>query len=82
MGLVIGDALGMPIQFMEREELKKNPVISMQGYGTYSMPLGTWSNDSSMALATLASIREMQGIDCREIMERFVRGHFEGEYTP
>ena len=30
----------------------------MEGYGTYNMPPGTWSDDSSMALATLDSIRE------------------------
>ena len=26
MGLVVGDALGMPVQFKTREELKDNPV--------------------------------------------------------
>ena len=82
MGVIIGDALGMPVQFMEREELKINPVTSMQGYGTYNMPPGTWSDDGSMTLATLASICEMQGMDCQDIMERFVKWHFEGEYTP
>ena len=27
MGLVVGDALGMPVQFVDRSELKKNPEI-------------------------------------------------------
>lgn len=30
MGVVLGDALGMPIQFLPREELKKNPVKTME----------------------------------------------------
>jgi len=82
MGLVVGDALGMPVQFAKREEVKINPVKTMEGNGTYNMPPGTWSDDSSMALATLDSIREKGDVDYPDIMERFVRWLFEGEYTP
>ena len=82
MGVVVGDALGMPVQFVDRVELKNNPVETMEGYGTYNMPPGTWSDDSSMALATLDSIREKGDIDYTDIMERFVRWNFYGEYTP
>ena len=42
MGIVVGDALGVPVQFVSREELKKYPVRTMDGYGTYNMPPGTW----------------------------------------
>ena len=62
MGVVIGDNLGMPVQFWSREEIKEDPVISMRGYGTYNMPPGTWSDDSSMAIATLDSILKNHGI--------------------
>jgi len=82
MGVVVGDALGMPVQFVNRAELKKNPVKAMEGYGTYHMPAGTWSDDSSMALATLDSIREKRDVDYSDIMERFYKWLFLGEYTP
>lgn len=82
MGVVVGDALGMPVQFVDRAELKINPVRTMEGYGTYNMPPGTWSDDSSMALATLASIREKGEVDYSDIMERFYKWLFFGEYTP
>ena len=82
MGLVVGDALGVPVQFAEREELKINPVKTMEGYGTYFMPPGTWSDDTSMALATLDSIREKERIDLSDIMDKFVAWLFDGEYTP
>ena len=82
MGLIVGDALGMPVQFYTRDEVKKNPIVGMRGYGTYNMPPGTWSDDSSMALATLASIREKGGIDLTDIMERFVNWLVSGGYTP
>ena len=82
MGVVVGDALGMPVQFSDRAELKMNPVKTMEGYGVYNMPPGTWSDDSSMALATLESIREKSEVDYSDIMERFVKWNFDGEYTP
>lgn len=82
MGLVVGDALGMPVQFENRTYLKENPVKGMQGYGTYNMPPGTWSDDSSLALATLASIKEKDDIDYTDIMERIEKWLFNGEYTP
>lgn len=46
------------------------------------MPPGTWSDDSSMALATLASIKECDDINYSDIMERFVSWSCDGEYTP
>lgn len=82
MGVVVGDTLGMPVQFADREELHMNPVKTMEGYGTYHMPPGTWSDDSSMALATLDSIREKGEVNYSDIMERFFKWLFLGEYTP
>ncbi len=82
MGLVVGDALGMPVQFMDRSEIKKHPVETMEGYGTYNMPPGTWSDDSSMAFATLVSLQEKNGVDYQDMMERFVNWTVKGEYTP
>lgn len=82
MGVIIGDALGLPAQFLSREELKSNPVTEMRGYGTFHMPPGAWSDDGSMTLATLDSIREKKGIDYDDIMQRFVGWNFEGQYTP
>ncbi len=41
MGVVVGDALGCPVQFRSRKEVRDNPVTSMIGHGTYDMPAGT-----------------------------------------
>jgi len=30
MGVAVGDALGLPVQFMNREALRENPVTGMQ----------------------------------------------------
>ena len=72
IGLIIGDALGVPVEFTSREILKKDPVTGMRGYGTYNMPPGTWSDDSSMTIATIASIINKQTIDYDDIMCEFL----------
>ena len=56
MGLCVADALGVPVEFEDRDSLLKNPVVSMRGYGTYNQPAGTWSDDSSMTLCLLDSL--------------------------
>ena len=82
MGVIIGDALGCPVQFLSREEIAENPVTEMQGYGTYNMPVGTWTDDGSMTLATLISIQKNKGINLADIMFRFALWLTKGEYTP
>ena len=72
IGLIIGDALGVPVEFQSRESLKIDPVTKMEGYGTYNMPPGTWSDDSSMTIATMASIVNRNGIDYDDIMNEFL----------
>ena len=47
-GVAVGDALGVPVEFDTREEIAVNPVKDMRGYGTYNMPPGTFSDDSSL----------------------------------
>lgn len=82
MGLIVGDALGVPVEFLTREELKKNPVKGMRAYGTHNQPAGTWSDDSSMALATLDSIHINKGINAYDLMNRFSDWCLHGAYTP
>lgn len=81
IGLVIGDALGVPVEFSRRESLKENPVTGMRGYGTYNMPPGTWSDDTSMTIATMASIVNKQAIDYDDMMREFLDWVENGKYT-
>lgn len=80
-GLIIGDALGVPVEFTRRTLLIQDPVTDMEGYGTYNMPPGTWSDDSSLAIATMASIVNKQGIDYDDIMHEFIEWLENGKYT-
>ena len=81
MGLFIGDAMGVPYEFIQ-----KNKVIistrEMIGGGSHGMPPGFWSDDSSMTLATIISITEQKKINYDDIMNKFVDWVEDGEYTP
>ena len=81
LGLAVADALGVPAEFRTREELNENPITDMVGYGTYNMPAGCWSDDTSMTLAALDSLASGK-VDYDEIMENFSRWYHDGEYTP
>ena len=45
------------------------------------MPAGTFSDDTSLLLATCDSIRERRGIDVEDMRERFRAWLYEGAYT-
>ena len=53
----------------------------MVGHGSHNQPAGTWSDDTSMALAICDSYRELGCIDVDDIRGRFVRWYREGAYT-
>lgn len=80
IGLLIGDALGVPVEFVGRETLEANPVTGMRGHGTYDMPKGTWSDDTSMTLATMESIANKGKIDYEDIMNEFSLFANEGKH--
>ena len=82
MGVVVGDALGCPVQFETRAQVAANPVNGMIGYRTFDMPEGTWTDDSALTLALLASILRTDKIYYEDVMNRFVRWLEEGDYTP
>lgn len=81
-GAVSGDAIGVPVEFTSREDRKVDPVIGMRGYGTHNQPAGTWSDDSSMILATMDSISKQGKLNYENIMERFGQWCLYGDYTP
>lgn len=68
-GLMVGDALGVPAEFKSRNKLRENPVTDMTGFGTHYQEAGTWSDDTSMTLATMDSLKH--GIDYENMMKRF-----------
>lgn len=82
LGKAVGDALGVPVEFKHRDEMKSSPVTDMQGYGTYkNKPAGTWSDDTSMAIAAMASMVDEGGISYKGIMTYFSLWQQKGYFT-
>lgn len=81
IGFIVGDALGVPAEFKSKEYLEENPVTEMTGNGTWNQPKGTWSDDSSMTIATITSITYTKGIDFEDIMDEFLEWNCNNYYT-
>lgn len=83
IGHAIGDAMGVPVEFCIREKLLAHPVTKMIGYGSHDVPAGTWSDDTSMEIATMDSMINQGGkINCEDIMMNFYYWLKEAKYTP
>ena len=79
LGFAIGDALGVPYEFKKRDTFL---CADMIGYGTHHKPAGTWSDDTSMTLATLDSLKAHSGkIVTEDIRTKFNYWLLYGDYT-
>lgn len=93
MGQIVGDALGVPVEFLPRGDRDESPVCDMIGYGSHNLPPGSWSDDSSLILATIDGLRDSINentdhdklsmiIDYDRIMHNFLRWFSLSDYTP
>lgn len=80
LGLAIGDALGVPVEFQKREHLKNFPVVDMREYGTHNQPMGTWSDDSSLTFCLAESL--CKKYDVNDIAKNFAKWYSEKLWTP
>ena len=91
IGTAIGDAYGVPFEFVSRIRVKDLNIKEMLGYdvtpviksrwGTF-IPSGSWSDDTSMTIATIESINQNNGnINYDDIMKNFLKWANEGEFS-
>ena len=78
LGVAVGDALGVPVEFKKRGTFY---VTDMQGYGTHNQPAGTWSDDTSLTLA-LADGLLPDEVNLEGIAYRFTDWYDDAAYTP
>lgn len=79
-GVCVGDALGVPVEFRSREQLKRSPVTTMRAFGTHRQPKGTWSDDSSLALCLAESLTNTYELE--DIALKFLQWYNEEIWTP
>ncbi|MBD1386217.1 ADP-ribosylglycohydrolase family protein [Mucilaginibacter rigui] len=78
-GVAIGDALGVPVEFKSRQQISENPITDMIGYGSYGMPPGTWSDDSSLTFCLADAL--VDNYDLQKIARNFVKWRYENFWT-
>lgn len=91
LGFAVGDAFGVPVEFLKREEVKQINLKEMVGRDTtdqiYSrwgklIPAGSWSDDTSMLIASMDSIINNNGnINYNDIMFKFIDWATRGTYS-
>lgn len=79
-GSLVGDALGVPVEFAPRARRVDDPVKGMRAYGTHGQPAGTWSDDGALLLCSVESLNE-KGFDTEDMGDRFVRWYDRGHWT-
>ena len=77
-GLAVGDALGVPFEFKARGSFK---CTGMEGFGTHYQPMGTWSDDTALTLATCASIKARGRVDAADIRLNFEDWYYDGAFA-
>jgi len=70
-GVAIGDALGVPAEFKNRQALELEPIQDFQGYKSHNQPPGTFSDDSSLTFCLAESL--CNGYDLYDIGSRFIQ---------
>ena len=79
LGLAVGDALGVPLEFKAPGTFR--PVDDLIGGGVFGLPPGYWTDDTSMALCLAESLLECGGFDPADQMRRYVRWWREGHLS-
>jgi len=83
VGLLVGDALGVPYEFHPPDEIPPFDQIEFDPPPGYhrahrGVPPGTWSDDGAQALCLLASLLECGRFDHEDFGRRLIRWYAEG----
>lgn len=76
LGLACGDAVGTTVEFRPRGSFP--PVTDMVGGGPFRLPVGAWTDDTSMALCLATSLAERGEFDAVDQMQRFLQWYETG----
>jgi ADP-ribosyl-[dinitrogen reductase] hydrolase len=85
VGMLVGDALGVPYEFHDAAEIPPRDAIEMTPPAGFarahgSVPPGTWSDDGAQALSLLASLLHAGRFDADDfavrLREWYERGYF------
>lgn len=90
LGLLMGDACGVPFEFYHAQDLDALPAGCIDyppnlpdefRRAHAQAPHCAWSDDGAMALALLHSLRECGGLDLADLSQRFLAWKNQGHYS-
>lgn len=82
-GFALGDALGVPFEFYSSEDIKKIDIYHIFQNKTFlkshpTVPLGTWSDDTSQLLILLESLIRNNGLDLIDLSKKLINWKNDG----
>jgi len=80
LGMAAGDALGVPVEHEAREDRIADPVAGMRAGGVWLTEMGTWSDDTALALCLAESI-VLRGFDPEDAGRRSLAWLDEGYWS-
>lgn len=78
IGMAVGDAIGTTIEF---SQAGTKSVHDMVGGGPFGLPVGAWTDDTSMALCLAESLILQQEFDAADQMRRYTWWHERGYFS-
>jgi ADP-ribosyl-[dinitrogen reductase] hydrolase len=79
IGFAVGDALGVPFEFLESDEIQFNYEDEMVGEGTHNQLAGTFSDDTSLICCTIEAF--IQDNSTQRIADNFLKWKNENFWT-
>ena len=82
VGLLVGDALGVPYEFYSPSNIPPRAEIEFEPPAyfrpTHGVPPGTWSDDGAQALTLLASLNHCSKLDLDDFSRRLINWYENG----
>jgi len=82
LGFSVGNAMGVPVENCNREDLLKKPVVKMISDEGSNIVEGTWGDDTSLMIATVDSINNRNTVDLDDIATKFLAYKKHASFTP
>jgi len=87
LGLLVGDALGVPYEFHSAAELPPRSELDFTPPPYFSrshrsVPPGTWSDDGAQALCLLSTLLECGSLDLSAFSQKLLHWFHDGAFTP
>lgn len=80
LGIAIGDALGVPVEFMSRAHLAQNPIKNFNDSYFQNEHKGSWSDDSSLTFCLAETI--IEGFNLELLAEKIKAWYLDNYWAP